>query len=121
MAQLICKDLSLGYEGREIIHKLNFEVNTGDYLYIVGENGSGKTTLMKTILGLMQPMHGKVVTGDGLDANEIGYLPQQTVIQKDFPATVEEIVLSGTLTREGSHIFYSKKDKQLNAAALTNN
>ena len=113
MAQLICKDLSLGYEGREIIHKLNFEVNTGDYLYIVGENGSGKTTLMKTILGLMQPMHGKVVTGDGLDANEIGYLPQQTLVQKDFPATVWEVVLSGFQGQCGIRPFYTKEQKEM--------
>lgn len=113
MAQLICKDLSLGYEGREIIHKLNFEVNTGDYLYIVGENGSGKTTLMKTILGLMQPMHGKVVTGDGLDANEIGYLPQQTLVQKDFPATVWEVVLSGFQGQCGLRPFYTKEQKEI--------
>lgn len=113
MAQLICKDLSLGYEGREIIHNLSFEVNAGDYLYIVGENGSGKTTLMKTILGLMQPMHGKVVTDDGLDANEIGYLPQQTMVQKDFPATVWEVVLSGFQGRCGIRPFYTKEQKKM--------
>ena len=76
MALLTCKDLSLGYDGHEIVHGLNFEIGQGDYLCIVGENGSGKSTLMKTILGLQAPVGGKVLTGDGLKQNEIGYLPQ---------------------------------------------
>lgn len=95
MAQLICDHLSLGYDGREILHDLSFSVEAGDYLCIVGENGSGKSTLMKTILGLTAPIEGKVLWGDGLAKNEIGYLPQQTVVQRDFPASVWEIVLSG--------------------------
>lgn len=113
MAQLYCKDLCLGYEGREILHDLNFEVNPGDYLCIVGENGSGKSTLMKTVLGLQPPMSGEIGTGDGLAQNEIGYLPQQTVVQKDFPATVWEIVLSGCQGRCGFRPFYTKEEKQL--------
>lgn len=88
MALLTCQDLCLGYDGKEILHNLNFEISAGEYLCIVGENGSGKSTLMKTILGLQQPISGKVLTGDGLLKKEIGYLPQQTVVQKDFPATV---------------------------------
>ena len=99
MALLKCESVSLGYDGKEILSDLNFSVSAGDYLCIVGENGSGKSTLMKTILGLHAPMRGKISTGDGLDKNEIGYLPQQTVVQKDFPASVYEIVLSGTLAR----------------------
>ena len=78
MAQLICQNLSLGYEGKEILSGLSFVVNSGDYLCIVGENGSGKSTLMRTVLGLKKPMSGKIVTGNGLSTNEIGYLPQQT-------------------------------------------
>ncbi len=113
MALLTCQDLCLGYDGREILHNLNFEIHTGDYLCIVGENGSGKSTLMKTVLGLQQPMSGKVLTGDGLAQNEIGYLPQQTVVQKDFPATVWEIVLSGCQGRCGLRPFYTKEEKQL--------
>lgn len=113
MAQLQCKNLCLGYEGREIIHNLQFEVNEGDYLCIVGENGSGKSTLMRTILGLQSPMSGSVITGEGLLQNEIGYLPQQTVVQKDFPATVWEIVLSGCQGRKGLKPFYSHEDKKL--------
>ena len=113
MALLTCLDLCLGYDGREILHNLNFEIHTGDYLCIVGENGSGKSTLMKTVLGLQQPMSGKVLTGDGLAQNEIGYLPQQTVVQKDFPATVWEIVLSGCQGRCGLRPFYTKEEKQL--------
>ena len=113
MALLTCKDLSLGYEGHEIVRGLNFEVHSGDYLCIVGENGSGKSTLMKTVLGLQPPLGGTVRTGDGLAQNEIGYLPQQTVVQRDFPASVREIVLSGCGGRMGLRPFYSKEEKQL--------
>lgn len=91
----------------------SFEVFAGDYLCIAGENGSGKSTLMKTILGLPPPISGRILTGDGLRKNEIGYLPQQTVVQKDFPASVREIVLSGCQGRCGSRPFYSKEEKQL--------
>lgn len=113
MSQLNCQQLSLGYDGREILHNLSFEVNAGDYLCIVGENGSGKSTLMRTILGLQSPISGKVITGDGLAPNEIGYLPQQTVVQRDFPASVLEIVLSGCQSRCGLRPFYNKAEKQL--------
>lgn len=113
MAQLTCKNLTIGYDGREVLSNLNFEVNTGDYLCIVGENGAGKSTLVKTVLGLQNPMHGEIISGDGLKENEIGYLPQQTVVQKDFPATVEEIVLSGCQGRCGFRPFYSEEDKKL--------
>lgn len=115
MAQLACQNLCLGYDGKEILHDLNFEVGSGDYLCIVGENGSGKSTLMKTILGLQSPVSGKILTGDGLVQNEIGYLPQQTVVQKDFPATVWEIVLSGFQGRCGLRPFYTKEEKRIAA------
>ena len=112
MPQLICNDLTLGYEGQVILSNLSFSVNKGDYLCILGENGSGKTTLMKTILGLHKPMNGKVSTGDGLNRKKIGYLPQQTSIQKDFPASVREIVLSGFQGECGFRPFYSKEQKK---------
>lgn len=113
MAQLTCQNLSLGYEGKVIVSDLNFSVHTGDYLCIVGENGSGKSTLMKTLLHLQPPISGKILAGDGLKPNEIGYLPQQTVVQKDFPASVNEIVLSGCQGRSGLRPFYNKAEKQL--------
>ena len=113
MAQLTCRDVSLGYEGHAILTGLNFNVSAGDYLCIVGENGSGKSTLMKTILGLQKPLAGEIIFGDGLKNSEIGYLPQQTAVQKDFPATVWEIVLSGCQSRAGIRPFYSKEDKAL--------
>lgn len=112
MAQLICEDLTLGYEGQEILSHLSFSVEKGDYLCIIGENGSGKTTLMKTILGLRKPMKGSVVTGDGLSRREIGYLPQQSAIQRDFPASVREIVLSGFQGQCGLRPFYSREEKR---------
>jgi len=118
MAQLTCQNLSVGYDGRPVLQGLNFEVSAGDYLCIVGENGSGKSTLMKTILGLQTPIGGTVLTGDGLRKNEIGYLPQQTQVQKDFPASVKEIVLSGCQGRCGRRPFYSKKEKRLAADAM---
>ena len=113
MAQLTCQNLTVGYDGRTVLQGLNFEVNLGDYLCIVGENGSGKSTLMKTILGLQAPISGRILTGDGLRKNEIGYLPQQTQAQKDFPASVREIVLAGCQGRCGSRPFYSKEEKRL--------
>ncbi len=113
MAQLTCTDLTLGYEGLPVLSGLNFRVEAGDYLCIVGENGSGKSTLVKTILGLMTPLDGQISFGDGLKENEIGYLPQQTAAQKDFPATVWEIVLSGCQGRAGKRPFYSREEKAL--------
>ena len=113
MAQLTCENLTLGYDSKAVIKNLNFSVNAGDYLCIVGENGSGKSTLMKTILHLLKPMDGKISTGDGLLPDEIGYLPQQTVVQKDFPASVKEIVLSGCQSRCGWRPFYNAEEKKL--------
>ncbi len=113
MALLTCSNLTLGYDGKKVVHGLDFYVNSGDYLCIVGENGSGKTTLMKTILGLKKQISGSVEMGDGLKTNEIGYLPQQTVVQRDFPASVMEIVLSGCLNRCGLRPFYTKAEKNL--------
>ena len=115
MAQLSCKNLCIGYDGHEILHDLSFEVNAGDYLCIIGENGAGKTTLMRTILGLHPPISGAVITGDGIAQNQIGYLPQQTLVQKDFPATVREIVLSGNQGHCGLRPFYTKEEKRLAA------
>jgi zinc transport system ATP-binding protein len=112
MVLLTCKDLSLGYEGHAIVKNLNFEINQGDYVCIVGENGSGKSTLMKTILGLQPPLEGKVITGDGFRQTEIGYLPQQSIVQKDFPASVWEIVLSGCSNRMGLRPFYNSQEKR---------
>jgi zinc transport system ATP-binding protein len=111
MAQLICKDVALGYEGKAVVRNLNFQVEQGDYLCIVGENGSGKSTLIRALLGLKSPMAGEIARGEGLEADGIGYLPQQTPVQKDFPASVQEIVLSGCLNRYGWHPFYRKEER----------
>ena len=118
MAQLTCQKLCVGYDGKFVLQDLSFQVFAGDYLCIVGENGSGKSTLMKTILGLQMPISGRILTGDGLRKNEIGYLPQQTVVQKDFPASVREIVLSGCQGRCGSRPFYNREEKKLAADAM---
>lgn len=113
MAFITCKDLALGYEGHTVTNNLNFEVNAGDYLCIVGENGSGKSTLMKSLLQLQMPISGTICVGDGLKQNEIGYLPQQTLVQRDFPASVKEIVLSGCQGRSGLRPFYNASEKAL--------
>ena len=113
MPQLTCQNLTLGYEGKTVISDLSFAVNSGDYLCIVGENGSGKSTLMKTILKLRPPMSGKILMDGGLLSTEIGYLPQQTSVQKDFPASVREVVRSGCLNRCGLRPFYNKSEKRM--------
>lgn len=110
---LSCEDVSLGYEGKAVVEHLNFHIDQGDYLCILGENGSGKSTLMKAILGLKSPMSGKLAMGENLKANEIGYLPQQSVTQRDFPASVQEIVLSGFLSKRGIRPFYNKEERIL--------
>ncbi len=113
MSLLDIQNVSLGYDSNVILENLNFTVNKGDYLCIVGENGSGKSTLMKTLLNLQDPIKGKIIKGDGILPNEIGYLPQQTVIQRDFPASVSEIVVSGFQARCGLRPFYNKEEKKL--------
>lgn len=118
MPQIKCTDLTLGYGSQEILSRLSFEVNAGDYLCIVGENGSGKTTLMKTLLGLTKPLKGSIEFSDGVTARTIGYLPQQTDVQRDFPASVREIVLSGCLGHDGFRPFYNKADKALAARSM---
>ena len=117
-ALLTCEDLNLGYEGKSVLSGLSFHVNPGDYLCIVGENGSGKTTLMKAILGLIAPLSGKITMKEGLRREEIGYLPQQTPVQRDFPASVREVVLSGCLNRLGRRPFYTRMHKQQAMDAL---
>lgn len=118
MAQLSCNNVSLGYDGREIVSGLCFTVEQGDYLCIVGENGSGKTTLMKAILGLHRAICGSIELGEGFSREDIGYLPQQTPVQRDFPASVWEIVLSGFAAKCGMRPFYNKTEKQLAKEAL---
>ena len=113
MALLTVKDLSLGYDNRAIAEDLNFTVSAGDYLCIVGENGSGKSTLMKTLLHLQAPLKGEIITGDGLKNNEIGYLPQQTIVQRDFPASVKEVVFSGCQGLIGRRPFYTANEKKI--------
>lgn len=110
--QIECQNLTVGYDGRAILKNINFTVNRGDYLCIIGENGAGKTTLLRTLLGLQPPVSGKILFGDGLERKRCGYLPQQTVIQRDFPASVSEIVLSGCQNRCGLRPFYRKEEKE---------
>lgn len=113
-----CNGVSLAYDGHTVVENLSFSVMAGDYLCIVGENGSGKTTLMKALLGLLKVSSGSIIYSAELGQNEIGYLPQAANIQRDFPASVNEIVLSGTLNRRGLRPFYSQQDKQRAADSM---
>ena len=112
MAELSVQNVTLGYEGRPVVEGLSFTVGSGDYLYILGENGSGKSTLIKAILGLHPAIKGEI-RWEGLKPSEIGYLPQQTDVQRDFPASVIEIVRSGLISRGGLRPFYTKEEKAL--------
>lgn len=113
MSLLTCENVSFAYEGKMVLSDIQFHIDRGDYLCVVGENGAGKSTLIKGILNLKKPSTGNISTGDGLKRNEIGYLPQQTQVQKDFPASVYEVVLSGRLNHLGLNPFYGKEDKRL--------
>lgn len=115
MPLIQCTNLELGYDGMRVVTGLDFSVEQGQYLCIVGENGSGKSTLMRTLLGLQKPLSGTITFSDGLRQTEIGYLPQQTPVQKDFPASVQEVVQSGCLNRSGLRPFYSREEKRLAA------
>ena len=112
MELIRCEDVSIGYEGQTVVKDLYFSIQAGDYLCIVGENGSGKSTLVKSLLGLKSVEKGRIIYGDGLKQNEIGYLPQQTDAQKDFPASVYEVILSGRLNSRGLKPFYTGADKK---------
>ena len=117
MVQITCKNLSLGYEGKTVTQNINFSVNRGDYLCIVGENGSGKSTLIKAILRLIKPLGGEIIESTSLKNSKIGYLPQQTEIQKDFPASVKEVVLSGCSASKRS-LFYNGAAKKTAKSAM---
>lgn len=107
-----CKDVTLGYENKVVAKNLNFKIDQGDYLCVFGENGTGKSTLIKTLLGLIKPLNGEVIANvQGKNHKGVGYLPQQTQAQKDFPASVWEVVLSGVLNNDHRCPFYNKKDK----------
>lgn len=113
MSYIKVEDLSLGYDSEIVCSNINFEINKNDYLCIIGENGAGKSTLIKTILDLKEKKAGKILFSENLKKSEIGYLPQQTVVQKDFPATVYEVVLSGMLSQLKYRPFYTKKEKNM--------
>ena len=113
-----CEHTDFGYENHDAVIDLNLEIYPGDYLCVVGENGSGKSTLIKGMLGLLKPTGGSLSVADELKRGGIGYLPQQTAAQKDFPATVQEVVLSGTLSRRGNRPFYTRAERKLAAHNL---
>ncbi len=113
MHQITCENLAIGYDGQELLSDINFSISQKDYVCVVGENGAGKSTLVKTMLGLLPKIKGNIIMGDALKSTDIGYMPQQTQVQKDFPASVKEVVLSGCLNKQGLRPFYNKTEKQL--------
>lgn len=113
MSLIECRNAAVGYDGNIVADNINFNVCVGDYVCILGENGAGKSTLAKSILGLIPAVKGEILFGDGLKRTEIGYLPQQTQIQKDFPASVYEIIISGLSGKSSGFPFYTKKDKHI--------
>lgn len=115
MAILKCENASFAYDGRTVLENVSFSLDAGDYLCVVGENGSGKSTLIKGLLGLKAPESGTISYLDGLRSTEIGYLPQQTRTQRDFPASVSEVVLSGCLNRLGGRFHYGREEKERTA------
>ena len=115
---IICQDLKLGFGANILVEHLSFTIEKGSYLCIVGENGAGKSTLLRALLGLLKPLSGSITLGDGLRRREIGYLPQQTFVQRDFPASVREVVLSGCQGRCGLRPFYNREEKQIAEKAM---
>jgi len=118
LALIECNSLTVSYENRTVLDNLSFSVEKGDYLSVIGENGSGKTTLLSVLLGLKKPQKGEILFGDGLRPDRIGYLPQQKAVQKDFPASVYEVVLSGCLNKRGLRPFYSGEEKKKALAVM---
>lgn len=111
MAQIICSNVSLGYDGHNVCEHMNFRLNAGDYMCVVGDNGSGKSTLMKALLSLKECAVGSIEFGDGVTKHDIGYLPQQSYSQRDFPASVREVVISGCVGRLGKKLFFAKNER----------
>jgi len=109
---LTCESLCLGYENREVLHGLSFALREGECLTVLGENGTGKSTLLQALLGLKKPNHGRVLYGGGLTRRQIGYLPQQSCLQKDFPAVAGEVVRSGFLNSMGLRARYSREQRE---------
>ena len=108
MSLIAVRNVTIAFDGVAAVENVSFQIDRGDYMVIVGENGSGKSTLVRAMLGLVRVRSGQIVYGDGLKRTQIGYLPQQTVAQRDFPASVEEVVLSGCANQLGKHFFYGK-------------
>lgn len=118
MSYVIAQDLAVGYEGKAVAENISFEVGAGDLLCVIGQNGAGKSTLVKTLLGLIEPLHGTLVFDEGVTASSVGYLPQRGETQRDFPASVWEIALSGNLIHLGRRPFYGAAEKEATHKAL---
>ena len=112
MALITLTDVTIAFEGVTAVKDATFSVEKGDYLVMLGENGSGKSTLVRTILGLVRPAKGQVTYGDGLKRTQIGYLPQKNAAQRDFPASVEEVVRSGLVNQMGKQLWLNARQKQ---------
>lgn len=118
MSQIQCKNMSIGYTNKVVLRNINFEINQGEYVFILGDNGVGKTTLLKTLLGLIPPLKGDIIYDSSIKKTSIGYIPQKSKIQQEFPASVYEIVLSGCINKLKWKPFYTKKEKEKVADAM---
>ena len=116
-----CRQLTLGYGSKDLVRDLDYDVNVEDYLCIIGRNGSGKTTFLRGLAGLLSPKSGDIELCEGLKKSEIGYLPQMTLVQRDFPASVEEIVLSAFQGKHRLLPFYGRahRERAMECMALT--
>ena len=112
------RDLSISYDGKTVVSGLNFDINQGDFLCIFGENGSGKSSLIKAILGLKSTASGHIHFEKGFTFRDIGYMPQKTQVQRDFPAAVGEVVISGCQGAMGLRPFYGREEKRKADAAM---
>lgn len=115
---ITCEELAVGYSGRALRNNFNLKIDAGDYICIIGENGAGKSTFIKTLVGLIPPIEGDIRFTGNIDRKDIAYLPQQRDIQKDFPASVIEVVMSGCLNRLGFRPFFGNQERKLAADAI---
>jgi len=113
------KNISASYNGEPVLEDVNLNIRENDFIGIIGPNGGGKTTLLKLILGIMQPVKGRIIFNkEKIKPNEIGYLPQMPEGDYTFPISVQDVVLSGLMMLKGKTARMSHEDKARAADVL---